>query len=183
MGANLRSDAILQRRDDFAARRVVLGIRAEYDRDIQRQADRISLNLHVAFLHDVEQSDLNFAGEIGQLVDRENSAIGAGQQSVVHGEFARQFVPAARRLDGIDVADQVRDRDVGRGQLFHVAVLGREPGNRRGVSFFRHQFAAAAADRSVGIVVDLAARDVGHLRIKQRGQRAQNAAFRLSAQT
>jgi hypothetical protein len=90
----------------------------------------------------------------------------------VHGELARQFVPAARRLDGIDIADQVRDGDIGRGQLFDVAMLGRQPGNRGGVSFFGHQFAAAPADRSVGIIVNFAARDVRHLRIEQRGQRS-----------
>ena len=160
--ANLRSDAVFQRRDDLAARRVVLGIRAEDDRHIERQPDRIALNLHVAFLHDVEQADLNLAREIGQFVDGEDAAIGARQQSVVHGELARQFVAAARRLDGIDVADQVGNGDVGRGQLFHVAMLGRQPGDRRRVSFFRDQLAAAPADRRIRIVVNLASRDVGH---------------------
>ena len=177
-----RPDAVFQRRDDFAARGVVLGIGAEHDRDVERQADRVSLNLHVAFLHDVEQADLNLAREVGQFVDGEDSAIGARQQAVVHGEFAGEFVPSARGFDGIDVADQVGDRHVGRGQFFHVAMVGREPGNRRGVPFFGNQLAAAAADRSVGIVVNLAARDVRHLRIEQRRQRAQNAALRLSAQ-
>ena len=65
--ANLGTDAVFERRDDFAASRVILGIRAEHERQIERQADRVSLNLHVAFLHDVEQADLNFSGEVGQV--------------------------------------------------------------------------------------------------------------------
>ncbi len=66
MRTNLRADAVLQRRNDFAARRVVLWIGGENQRDIQPQAHRVALNLHVAFLHDVEQSDLDLAGEIRQ---------------------------------------------------------------------------------------------------------------------
>ena len=59
MRADLRADAVLQRRDDLAARRVVLRIGAEHQRHVERQAHRIALNLHVAFLHDVEQADLD----------------------------------------------------------------------------------------------------------------------------
>ena len=47
----------------------------------------------------------------------------------------------------------------------------------------RNQFAAAPADRRVRIVVNLAAGDVGHLRIEQRGQGAQDAALGLAAQS
>ena len=134
MRANLRADAVFQRRNDFAARGVVLGVGAEDERDVERQADGVALNLHVAFLHDVEQADLDFAGEIGQFVDGEDAAIGARQQAVVDGQFAAQFVSAARGLDGIDVADQVGDGDVGRGQLLHVALVGSEIGDRRRVA-------------------------------------------------
>ncbi len=88
VGANLRPDTVLQRRNDLAARGVVLRVRTEHNRDIERQADRISLNLHVAFLHDVEESDLNLAREIRQLVNCKNSTIGARQQPIMHGEFA-----------------------------------------------------------------------------------------------
>ena len=123
MGANLAADAVLERRDDFAARGVVLGIGGEDQQDIERQANRVALNLDVAFLHDVEQADLNFAGEIGQFVDGEDAAIGARQQAVVHGEFVAKVAAAAGGLDGIDVADDVGDGDVGRGQLFDVAML------------------------------------------------------------
>ena len=79
VGANLRADAVFERSDDLAARGVVLRIGAEDQRHIQRQAHRISLNLHVAFLHDVEQADLDFSGQVGQFVDGEDAAIGARQ--------------------------------------------------------------------------------------------------------
>ena len=138
--------------------------------------------MHVAFLHDVEQANLNFAGEIGEFVDGENGAIGAGQQAVVHGEFAGKFVASAGGFDGIDVSDEVGDGDVGRGQFFYVAVVGREPGNGRGVGLLGDEVAAAAADGDVRVVVDFASGDVRHLRIEQRGQGAQDAAFCLSAE-
>ena len=93
--ANLRADAVLERRDDFAARRVVLRIGAEDQRHIQLHAHRIAFDLHVALLHDVEQRHLNFAGKVGQLVDGEEAAIGAGQQAIVHGELAGKVL--ARR--------------------------------------------------------------------------------------
>src|SRR5882762_8508596 len=91
-------------------------------------------------------------------------------------------MPTTGRLDWINISNQIRYGDIRRGQLLYVAVLGRQPGNRRGVSFFRQEFATVPADRSIRIIVDLAPRDVWHLRIKQRGQGAQDAAFRLSAQ-
>jgi hypothetical protein len=115
VGANLGTDAVLQRRDDFSASGVVFGIRAEDDGDVERKADGITFNLHVAFLHDVEEADLNFSGEIRKFVDGEDAAIGAGQQAVVNGELARQFVAAAGGFDGVDVTDEVGDGDVGRG--------------------------------------------------------------------
>ena len=96
--ANLGADAVFERRDDFSASRVVFGIRAEDDGDIERQADGISLNLHVAFLHDVEQADLNFSGEVGKFVDGEDAAIGAGQQAVVNRELARAVRGRRARL-------------------------------------------------------------------------------------
>ena len=37
VGANLRTDAVFQRRDDLAARRVVLGVGAEHEGNIERR--------------------------------------------------------------------------------------------------------------------------------------------------
>src|SRR5262249_38165901 len=52
---DLAADAILERRDDFAARRVVLGVGREAELYVEGEADGIALDLHVAFLHHVEQ--------------------------------------------------------------------------------------------------------------------------------
>ncbi len=182
MSANLGADAVFERRDDFAARRVVLRVGAEDESHVEGEAHRIALNLHIAFLHDVEERDLDFSGEVGQFVDGEDAAVGAGQQAVVHGELAGEVLRAARSLDGVDIADEVGDGDVGRGELFNVALVAAEIGDGSGVSALGNEVAAALAERHVRIVADLAAGDVGHLLVEQRGERAQDAALGLAAQ-
>ncbi len=159
VGQDLGADAVLERRDDLAARGVVLGVGGEAHEDIERQPDGIALNLDVALLHDVEEADLDLAAQVGQLVDGEDAAIGARQQAVVHAELVGEQVPAARRLDGVEVADHVGDGDVGRGELLDVAILALEPGNRRGITALGDEVAAELADRAEGIVIDLAAGD------------------------
>ena len=89
---DLRADAILERRHNLAARRVVLGIGTEHQRYIQSQPHRIAFDLHVAFLHDVEQRHLDLGGKVGQLVDGKNTPVGARQQSIMHGQLARQVL-------------------------------------------------------------------------------------------
>ena len=89
---------------------------------VERQAHRVALDLDVAFLQDVEQADLDLAGEIGQLVDGEDAAVGARQQAVVHRQLVGELQAGARRLDRIDVADHVGDRHVRRRQLLDVAL-------------------------------------------------------------
>ena len=183
MRANFRADAVLQRSDDFAARGVVLRIRGKDEQHVERQAQRVALNLDVAFLHDVEQADLNFSCEVGQFVDGEDAAIGAGQQAVMNGQLVGKIAPAARRADGIDVADDVGDGHVGRGELFHVALVAGHPGDGRVVAFSGDFFAAGAANGAQWIVVDFAARHDGNFGIEQLRQAAQDAALGLSAQT
>ena len=84
MRAHLRADAVLEWRYDLAARRVILRIGAEYEGDVERQAQRVAFDLHIAFLHDVEQPDLDFSREVRQFINGENAAIGARHQAVVH---------------------------------------------------------------------------------------------------
>ena len=181
--ADFAADAVLERRDDLAARGVILRIGGEDQHQIERQPHRVAFDLHVAFLHDVEQAHLNLAGQVGQFVDGEDAAIGARQQAVVHRQLVGNVLPAARRLDGIDIADHVGDGDVRRGQLFHVAMLAVEPGDGRFVARFRNQVAAAPADRTVRVVVNLAALDVGRDLVEQRGQHADEARLGLPAQS
>ena len=122
MGADLGAEAVLERRDDAAAVGVVLGVRGGDQHDVERQADPVAADLHVALLEDVEQPDLDALGEVRQLVDREDAAVGARDEAVVDGELVAEVAPLGDP-DGIDLADQVGDRCVGGGQLLAVALL------------------------------------------------------------
>src|ERR1039458_2022885 len=183
VGADLAADAIFERGDDLAARRVVFGIGGEDEQQVERQADGVALNLHVAFLHDVEESDLDFAGEIGKLVDGENAAVGPRQQAVVDGELVGDVLTAAGGLDGVDIADHVGDGDIRGGQLFHVAVVAVEPGDGRVAGLGGYQIAAAAANRGVRVVVNFAAGEVGRPFVEQGGELADETGLGLAAQS
>ena len=87
-------------------------------------------------MHDVEEADLDFAGEIGEFVDGENAAIGAGQQAVVDAEFVGDVLARAGGFDGIDVTDHVGDGDVGGGEFFDIAVVAAQPGDGSIVTVF-----------------------------------------------
>ncbi len=91
-------------------------------------------------------------------------------------------LPAPCRLDGIDVADHVRDGHVRRCQLLDVTVRPRQPGDGRVVALLLHQRPALAANRVVGIVANLAPGDVRHRFVQQRGQQADDARLGLPAQ-
>ena len=99
----------------------------------------ITFDLHVAFLHDVEQSNLNLPGEIGQFVDGEDAAVGARDEAVVNGELVGNVLAAAGGFDRVDIADHVGDGDVGRRQFFDVAVVSREPRDGGFVAHFGDQ--------------------------------------------
>src|SRR4029434_4277919 len=103
------ADAVLQRRDDLAARGVVLRVRGEHHGHVDGQAHRVAFDLDVAFLEDVEEADLDAPGQIGQLVEGEDAAVRARQQAVVHGQLAGQVVPAAGGAEGSDVAVDVAE--------------------------------------------------------------------------
>ena len=90
------------------------------------QADLVAADLHVALLEHVEQADLDALGEVGQLVDGEDAAVGAGHEAVVQRELVGE-VAALGHLDGVDLADEVGDRGVGRGQLLAEAVVAVHP--------------------------------------------------------
>ena len=182
MGTNFRADAVFQRGNDFSARGVVLGIGGKNQQDIERQAQRVAFNLNVAFLHDVEEADLNFSREVGQFVDGKNSAIGARQQSIVNGEFVGEIAAAAGGANGIHVADDVGHGDVGSGEFFDIAKVARHPGDGRIVALGGDAIAAGAADRAQRVVVDFAARNDGNFGIEKIGEAAEDAALGLAAQ-
>ncbi len=182
MGRDLGSDAVLERRDDLAPRRVVLRIRRKDQGDVEVQAYGVAFDLDVAFLHDVEEAHLNLARQVGQLVDGEDAAIGARQQAEMHRELVRQEMPAPRRLDRIDVPNDVGDRHVRGRELLDEPELARQPGDRRRVAVLGDQLPPVFGDRIEGIIVDLAARDDRNLLVEQRDELAQDTALRLTAQ-
>src|SRR5260370_8857989 len=182
VGANLRADAVFSWSYDFCARRVIFGIRGEDKKNIKRKAQGITLNLNVAFLHDVEEADLNFTSEIGQLIDGEDAAIGAREKAVMDGELVGEVASATGGANGIDIADNVGHGYVGGGKFFDEAILAGHRGDGGIVAFDGDSFAARAADRFQGIVVDFAAGDDGHFRIEKVDEAAENAALGLSAQ-
>ena len=126
MRADFGADAVFERSDDFSARRVVFRIRGEDQRDIERQAHGISFNLNVAFLHDVEETDLNFSREVGQFVHGEDATIGAGQKAIVHCELAGKFMATASGFDGINVADEISDGDIWSREFLDKAFFRRQ---------------------------------------------------------
>src|SRR6184192_1316344 len=180
VGADLCAEAVLKRRDDAPSVRVVLRVRAGDDVNVNRQAELEAANLHVAFLDEVQQSDLDPFSEVWEFVDGEDAAVGAGHQAVMDGELVGKVL-ALRHPDGIDLADQVGDRGVGRGQLLAVTLLGCYPTHGDAVALGRHSVPACAADRRIRIVVDLAAIDHRDLSIQQAGQRSDQPALGLAA--
>ena len=177
--ADLGAEAILQRGDQPAAVRVVLGVGRGEEHDVERQADLEAADLHVALLEHVQQADLDALGEVGQLVHGEDAAVGAGHEAVVEGELVGE-VAALGDLDRVDLADEVGDRGVGGGELLAVAVVAVHPVDRGAVAALVDQLAGVAGHRRVGVVVDLAAGDDRHPLVEEVGERPDDAGLRLT---
>ena len=169
--ADLGAEAVLQRRDDAAAVGVVLGIRAGHHVEVERQPHLVAADLDVALLHDVEEPDLDALGEIRQLVDGEDAPVRARQHPVVDGQLVAE-IASLGHLDRIDLADEVGDGDVGRGQLLAVAAVAGDPHDRGGVALVGGALAARLADGRQRIVVDLAAGQGGQRLVEQADQHA-----------
>ena len=129
VGADFRAEAILEGGDDAAAVGVVLRVGAGDDEDVQGQAQGVSTDLDVAFLHDVEHGDLDALGEIGQFVDRDDAAVCTRDQPEGDGLGITEGAPFGD-LDRVDVADEIGDAGVGRGQLLGVALAAVAPLHR-----------------------------------------------------
>ena len=121
---DLGAEAVLERGDDPAAVRVVLGVRRRAQDHVERQPHLVAADLDVALLEQVQQRDLDPLGEVRKLVDREDAAVRPGDQAVVDRELVGE-VAALGDLDRVDLTDEVGDRDVRCRELLRVAVLGR----------------------------------------------------------
>jgi len=179
MGADLGAEPVLQRRDDAPPVRVVLGVGRRHEQHVEGQADLVAPHLHVTLLEHVEQAHLDALGEVGQLVDGEDAAIGAGDQAVVERELVGE-VPALGHLDRIDLADQVGDRRVGRGELLTEALVAVHPLDRGVVALLVDEASGVRRHRMVRVVVDLGPGDDRHPLVEQLDERADHAGLGLS---
>ena len=101
----------------------------------------------------------------------------------MHRQLVTEDVSTAGGLDRIEIADDVGDGDVGRGELLDVALIGIQPRDRRVVSSFIHKIFSVLRDWRKRIVVDFAAGDDGQCRIEQRRQRTKDSRLRLTARS
>ena len=84
-------------------------------------------------------------------------------------------------LDGVDLADEVRDGYVRRRQLLAVAELPADPLHLQVVALLRQTPPARRADDLEGVAVDLTTLDPGNLLVQQLRQATDNARLRLAA--
>ena len=89
-------------------------------------------------------------------------------------------VAALGDLDRVDLADEVGDRRVGRGQLLAEAVVAVHPLDRRVVAVLGDEVAGVLRHRAVRVVVDLGAGDDRQPLVEQVDERADDAGLRLA---
>jgi hypothetical protein len=87
-----------------------------------------------------------------------------------------------RGFDRIDVANQVGDRHVGRGELLAIALVPMDPPDRKRVSFGRRAPLADGANRRQRVVVQLAPVDGGDPLVEKANEGSEEAGLRLAAQ-
>ena len=180
VGADLGPEPVLERRDDAAPVGVVLGVGARHQHDVERQPERVAADPDVALFEHVEQRHLDPLGQVGQLVEAEDAAVGPRHHAEVDGLRVAEG-PSLGHLDRVDVADQVADAGVRGGELLAVPLASVLPGDREVLALLLGEAAAAGAHRRVRVVVDLAAgHDRGPL-VEQLADRADEAGFALAA--
>ena len=180
VGADFRAEPVLERSDDATAVGVVLGVGAGDHQHVQRQAQRVTADLDVALLHDVEHRHLDALGEVGQFVDRDDAAVRAGDESVGDGLGVPEAA-ALGDLDRVDVTDQVGDAGVGGGQLLGVALAAVPPLHRQVVAELLGPPDRLRRDRRVRMFAQFRPGDHRRPFVKQPDQRPQQPGFALAA--
>ena len=181
MGADLGAEPVLERGDDPAAVGVVLRVGAGHQQQVERQPQLVAADLDVALLQHVEQRDLDALGQVGQLVDREDAAVGARDQAEVDGLRVAEGA-ALGDLDRVDVADQVADAGVRGGQLLAVPLDAVQPGDRQVVAELGDRGAGERrGDRLQRVLVELGAGDHRRPLVEQADQRADQPGLALAA--
>ena len=180
VGADLRAEPVLQRRDDAAAVGVVLRVGARHQEKIELEPQRVAADLDVAFLQHVQQRHLDPLGQVGQLVQAEDAPVGARNEPEVDSLWIAERAPG-RDLDRVDIADQVADAGVGRGELLAVPLAPVPPDDVEILTALGGQPAAARAHRRVRMIVDLASGDGRGPFVEQAGERPDQPGLSLSA--
>ena len=129
VGADLGAEPVLQGGDDPAAVRVVLGVGAGDDEDVEGEPQHVAADLDVPLLHDVEHRDLDALGQVRQLVDRDDAAVAARDEP----EVDRLRVTQSAALGDphrVDVTDEVGHARVGGRELLGVPLLAVPPLHR-----------------------------------------------------
>src|SRR4051794_39613643 len=98
------------------------------------------------------------------------------------GQFVTDIVATPRSLDRIDVPDHVGDRNVRRGELFHISFVPAEIVYGSLFSHFSHLLPAILTQRPIRIVPDFRALDKGQIVVEQSRQKPDELCFRLSAE-
>ena len=142
----------------------------------------MSPDLHVALFEDVQEAHLDALGEIRQFVDREDAAVDPRHETEMNRQFVVEVAPLGN-LDGVHLADQVGDGDVGCSKLLGVPLGPGQPGDGRVVARFRDDGAALGRDRLEGVFGDLGTLDDGRLVVEQVGEPAHDPGLRLAAFT
>ena len=178
--ADLGAEPVLQRGDDAPAVGVVLRVGAGDDDHVERQPQCVAAHLDVALLHHVEHRHLDALGQVGQLVDRDDAAVGPRDQAVGDG-FRVAEAAALGHLDRVDVADQVGHAGVGGGQLLEVALAAVPPLDGQVVARIGGPPDRPRRDRRVRVLAQLGALDHRRPLVEQAGQRAQQPRLALTA--
>ena len=150
MCPDLGADPVSEWRDDLPARCIVFRIRGKHHHYVQRETYRVSLDLNVPLLQDIEQTDLDLASQIGELIDGEDPSVGARQQAVMDRELVRKIQSCFGCPDRIYVTDHVGDCDIGSCQLFNIALFPVAKTNRQVVPHLFKAPATGSADRGIG---------------------------------
>ncbi len=179
MGADLGTEAVLERGDDASAVGVVLGVGRRHDEQVEVEPQHVATDLDIALLHHVEHGDLDALGEVGQLVDRDDAAVGARDETEVDRVGVAQATTLGH-LHRVDVTDEVGDRRVRRGQLLGIALAAVAPRDRQVVTELLGPAQRRRSDRLEGVLAELGALDDRGPLVEQPDQGAQQSGLALT---
>ena len=180
VGADLGPEPVLERGDDPAPVGVVLRVGARHQHDVERQPERVAAHPDVALLEHVEQRHLDALGQVGQLVEAEDAAVGARHHAEVDGLRVAEG-PSLGHLDRVDVADQVADAGVRGGELLAVPLAAVLPADREVLALLRARRRQRAHTGAYGWSLISQPATAGRPLVEQAADRADEPGLALAA--